>query len=365
MFSLQRHITPCLILISSGFLTGCKKSGPEETWSTTISPEIWSTSGFAYPEDLSGIATADGKHALIITDEARFVQCATINASEKMIAAQNTYQLLPETGEGKLYEIDAEGVAFSSAQNTYYLVGSHGLGKKKGDSQPERCMIFSLPFDHKTQSINMSQVRKSSLMPQLRKFSELTPYIEQPLQQNGLNIEGLACAENMLFVGLRAPNIEGNAVIIQCDPALLFDKSNNAPILHKAAVGRGRGIREIVALKQGFLLLTGNASAEASKKFPKTQALADDTHFEILYWNPAQGNRTKLLASLPANGGKAEGMLVMDESTHIIKLMILHDSIPGGAPTIIHLSLPESETFPQKSMPIHNTSMKPEETNNN
>jgi hypothetical protein len=338
MFSLQRHIAPCLILISSGLVSSCKKSSPEVTWS--VPSEIWSANGFAFPEDLSGIASADGQHALVITDEACFVQSATIDAQDKALTARNTYPLLPEIGKGKLYEIDAEGVTYATDRSTYYLIGSHGLGKKKGDAQPERSLIFSLPYDHNSQAINTEGIRKSSLMPHLRTFPELTPFIEQPLQQNGLNIEGLAYAEGMLFVGLRAPNLEGNAVIIECDPTLLFDQGTIAPLLHKAAVGRGRGIREIVALKHGFLLLTGNASAEASKKFPQSQALADDSHFEILYWHPDQGNRTKLLAALPVNGGKAEGMLVMQESAQWIELMILHDSMPGGAPTIIHLTHP-------------------------
>lgn len=357
MFSQRSLPIPSLLCLASLLLASCDSSKPSATWNTSLPAETWSTSGFSFPDDLSGIASANGSHGLMITDEGRSVQSAEILPSERKIVARDTIALLPESGKGKLHEIDAEGVTYLSSDQHYYIVGSHGLGKKKGDYQPERCMIFSLPFDSSNNKILSTGIRQSSLTPVFQKLPELLPYIQKPLQQNGLNVEGLTSSHGHLFIGLRAPNLEGNAVIVECDPASVFDQGTAQPILHKAAVGRGRGIRELVALHDGFLLLTGNASAEASKKFPQSDAPPDDNHFEILYWHPATKNQTQLLAALPKNGGKAEGLLLLEEAATQIKLLVIYDSKPGGAPTIVHIQRPTPQTISpmDPSVPNQNT----------
>lgn len=328
---------PLFALIALIFV-GCKSNTQTRASSQVTYPaQSWNTQGFEYPEDLSGIASADGSHCLIVTDESRFVQAGQIHTEQYNISATTKHVLLPDTGHGKAYEIDAEGVAYDATRQSYYITGSHGLGKKKGDDQPDRNLIFQLPYDGDSQQIRQKQIRQASLIPWLRSFAELTPYLNKPLQHNGLNIEGLASSKGVLFIGLRAPNIRGNALIMEMDPSTLFDQGEQKPVLHQAAVGLGRGIREIAALTQGFLLLTGNASAEASKKFPQSEALGPDDHFEILYWHPNEKNRTHLLAALPSNGGKAEGLMVMKETPSHIEIMVLYDSKIGGSPTIIHL----------------------------
>jgi hypothetical protein len=117
----------------------------------------------------------------------------------------------------------------------------------------------------------------------------------------------------------------------------VFDGADIPPHVHAVELGKGRGIREIAAISDGFLIITGNASAEASKKIPDTQSTGPDDRFEILHWNPSDGSRTSLLGELPRNGGKAEGLLVLEENDEAVTFIVIYDGLPGGAPVTVRL----------------------------
>ena len=310
----------------------------EAPWVMKPAGKDWKITGFDNDLDLSGIASADGRHCIIGSDESHFIQPGKIDPANHLITALPTVPLLPPHLLTAKTEIDIEGVAWSAHDACYYVTGSHGLGKKKGDVQESRSRVFRIPYDAKTGSIQPAEIRFASLRGILESFPETARHLLKPLQQNGLNIEGLTVSGNRLFFGLRAPNIENLGFIVEACPAHLFDGEGAAPRLHPVTLGPQRGIREIAALADGFLILTGNASAETSKQFPKTLAPGPDKHFELLHWKPANGTHTTHIGTIPPAGkGKAEALLILTESTQAVELLVLFDSLPGGGPLALRL----------------------------
>ena len=87
----------------------------------------------------------------------------------------------------------------------------------------------------------------------------------------------------------------------------------------------------------GFLILTGNASAEASKKIPVSQAPGPDKRFELLHWSGGGSASAEKLGTLPDNGGKAEALLVLKDEAAYADVLVIFDGLPGGQPVEVRL----------------------------
>ena len=296
----------------------------------------WQLSGFENSLDLSGIAAASKTHCLVGSDEMFYVQPGVIDVAKQRIESKRPVAL-PVKSKGKKQEVDVEGVAYSPEDRAYYVVGSHGLGKKKGDFQQDRHSIYQVPVDPATGQVKKEGIRRASLLPWLEKTPEVKPYLKKPLQQNGFNIEGLTWSGGKLWFGLRAPNQNGRGIVLDLAPDQLFEGGKPAPLsVHEIVIAKGFGIREIAAVRDGFIVLTGNASAEASKKFPVTAAPGPDTRFELLHWNGRDSKATNL-GRLPENGGKGEALLVLDDTADHVELLVIFDGLPGGEPMNVRI----------------------------
>jgi hypothetical protein len=304
-------------------------------WANPRAPAAWKSSGVENSLDLSGIATSNGTRVLVASDESFYIQPGEIDRAKRRIESRSPIPL--PVRKTRKAEADIEGVAFSHDDQAYYAVGSHGLGKKKGDFQPDRHSICRIPVDPATGLVRKDAIRRTSLLPWLEKTPLLAPYVRKPLQQNGLNIEGLTWSGGKLFFGLRAPNAGGRGVIIEIAPGEIFGGKPRALTVHEIAIPKDRGFREIVALKEGFILLTGNASAEASKKIPVTMAAGPDTRFDLLYWPGTGAGRAEKIGTLPDNGGKAEALLVLEETAGHADVLVIFDGLQGGQPVLVRI----------------------------
>lgn len=312
------------------------ESKDDKSWRMEKLSDEWSCAGFENSLDLSGIAAADRRHCLIGSDESFYVQPGVINFETKRIESRRPIALPLVSEDTEQVEVDIEGVSYSNREKAYFVVGSHGVGKKKGDLQPERHAVHRIPWDEKRNEVNVHGIKRASLMPWILATPKLAPFVNRALQQNGLNIEGLACLEEMLYFGLRSPNKKGKSFVIELSVSELFDGRPRALIVHELKVGEGRGIRELVSVKGGFLILTGNSSAEATKKIPETLAEGPDEHFDLFFWDGTH-DLPEVIGALQKTGGKAEGMLVLDETKTHIDLLILYDSLPGGLPVSLRI----------------------------
>lgn len=303
-------------------------------WRMETLPDQWTIRGFANSLDLSGIAAATATHCLVGSDESFQIQPGIIDRENRLIRSLPAIPLPIDPGIRKP-EVDIEGVAFSTRDRAYYVVGSHGVGKKKGDFQPLRHSVYRIPVGTGG-AVNPAGIRRASLLPWLERTPELAPYVGRELQRNGLNIEGLASSGDRLFFGLRAPNKDGRALVIEACPGDLFSRQARPLQVHALTIPHGRGIREIAAVRDGFILLTGNASAEASKKIPVSMAPGPDNRFELWHWNGRDGRPVRI-ATLPDTGGKAEGLLVLDDASGYLDLLVVFDGLTDGRPLAVRV----------------------------
>jgi len=295
-------------------------------------------------KDLSGIACISDKYCLIGADEAREVQVVELSRDARTLRILETLSLLRSGSE-----IDIEGVAAEG--DCYYIVGSHGISKKRGERQDNRCSIFRLKVDPETGRpsgalIAGSRVPASldvaSLAEVLRVDPVLGPYFGQPLQQKGVNIEGLAVRNGRLFVGFRSPNLGGCAFVLEIPADRVFGsksrpvETQNVASLHRLRLGEGIGIREIVAAKSCFLIIAGNAGSEPSEKYTDSEDYEADRDFFLFTWD-GKGPEVHKIGPIPDVAGKAEAMTILEETGDHITVLMLFDGEKRGQPTVYRI----------------------------
>lgn len=325
-----------LTFVTTGLLTAMTAMADSSvgTWRVEWG-QAWKVRGdLAKGRDLSGAASFGGDKALVISDETRAAQEVSIDRAARTLTAGKQVPLLPGSGP----ELDLEGVAALVEPRAYFLVGSQALSRKGGDLEPDRGGLFRLPVDE-TGAPDAGAVTQIDLRAILAADAELKPFMDKTADENGLDIEGLAGREGVLFLGLRAPVRDGEATILSMEAAALW--GGQATVTHhRIALGEGRGIRDLVALADdaGFLLLAGPSGGGGGGK---KSALGEA--YEFWHW-PGPGSPAVRLGPLgPAatsDQAKAEGMLILSQSSTHIEGIIFHDGPKNGAPHGFRLSPP-------------------------
>ena len=167
----------------------------------------------------------------------------------------------------------------------------------------------------------------------------LREFVNMPLQSNGVNIEGLGCHDGKLYFGFRAPNLLGKCLVVETDAEKFFSAERPVCKIHQIDLGPHAGIRDLAPCRDGFLIVTGNAGSEASPKFPTPLHFDGDLKFTLFRWNPASDTVEKI-GLLPATKGKAEGLLVLEETDSSISLLVLFDGPYNGGPKLYHITKP-------------------------
>ena len=346
-----------LTFVTTGLLTAMTAMADSSvgTWRVEWG-QAWKVRGdLAKGRDLSGAASFGGDKALVISDETRAAQEVSIDRAARTLTAGKQVPLLPGSGP----ELDLEGVAALMEPRAYFLVGSQALSRKGGVLEPDRGWLFRLPVDE-TGAPDAGAVTKIDLRAVLAADAELKPFVDKSADENGLDIEGLAGREGVLFLGLRAPVRDGEATILSMEVDALWrgqaasggdqaasgsDQATSgggqATVTHhRIALGEGRGIRDLVALADdaGFLVLAGPSGGGGGGK---KSALGEA--YEFWHW-PGPGSPAVRLGPLgPAatsDQAKAEGLLILSQSSTHIEGIIFHDGPKNGAPHGFRLSPP-------------------------
>src|SRR5207249_3458465 len=167
-----------------------------------------------------------------------------------------------------------------------------------------------------------TEVKSTSLRAAIEANATLKPFAALPGKENGVNIEGLAVRDGKLFIGFRSPVLKNDAVPIL---VTTFDKPE-ANELRLIYLG-GRGVRDMVVVQDGFLVLAGPANDTVRG-------------FQIYLWdgndcapgaNPA--GKCELLTAV-AHGEKEhpEGLAVTKEDATAYELVIVCDGPKNGNP---------------------------------
>lgn len=296
--------------------------------------------------DLSGIACDRAefpKLCLVIDDESQNAQVVIVRDGELM--AGQTIPLIHDSLDGKPLELDGEGVAF--AEGFFYVIGSHGRSRNKKDKlDPVRdaakiaartrasSQVIRIRIDPKSVTnkgdltVTPEVDRSARLRPLLLENAILKTYVDKPLSDNGLSIEGIAIRGNRLYAGLRTPTLDKGSPVFSVSLGAIFARDPPDPQLHMLQLGAGRGIRDLASDKDGFLVLAGPGSRKAGG-------------FAIYRWD---GKATlTLVKDLPEFHDKdgveirPEALLPLDETAKGSRLLLLFDGSKDGAPHVIQL----------------------------
>jgi Protein of unknown function (DUF3616) len=274
----------------------------------------------AYPEELSGVALWSDLIVVCPDEGAQFNVFKHIDLRFELV---NKVNLLVESEK----EIDMEGAA-SDAEHVY-IVGSHSIRRRRIDEEgtykknrkrltrtsphTESYSLYRLKLNHDGALIEKERV---DLRDVLEADEVLGAYFAVPGKENGIDIEGVAVKDRILYVGFRGPVLRGNFV-----PVIAFKFEQPHDYELRFVQLEGRGIRDIVAVNDGFLILAG--------------AVGDgDSSYKLYLWNgqdcvPGDGGREGLLSAigeLATNlGVKPEGVVVTSESADEWRLLVVSD----------------------------------------
>lgn len=235
-------------------------------------------------------------------------------------------------------EIDIEGIACDG--NTVYVVGSHSAKRSKlaDDAtyeknrqkiekvvpEPDRDRLFRFSLDAAGHAQNLEETSLRSIIDSkkvLKDFSLL------PSKENGVDIEGIAIHNEQLYIGFRGPVLRENWVpVLKCRFA---QPVTEAELVYVQLAGLG--FRDITRVENGFLILAGPVGDGPGS-------------FQIYFWDGedclpgvrASGKigRVEFLGVIPTDeGAKAEGLMLLKESSSGYEVAIVYDGLKNGSPT--------------------------------
>ncbi len=282
--------------------------------------------------DVSGIGL-DGALGIVASDETHVVQVIRRRTSALYDAIPPITLPLRDTDDKP--EMDLEGVA--TADGIWYVVGSHSrvraagdqgeedVGKRLGKVNRHKNRDCVLRFRINEEGGLRGDVESVSLHKVFKEDEVLGPFMAIASKENGVDIEGIAAAENRLFLGFRGPVLRNNLVPIV---VLDFDRPKHYEL--RFVNLDGLGVRDITAAKDGFLIIAGPVGDAAGP-------------YRLFEWDgrtclPEKGDKSgtlKPLGEIPTKeGSKAEGIAILEESDHAFKILVVFDGPPNGQPTI-------------------------------
>lgn len=316
-----------------------------ETNSTALlvpTEKIEFTSDVIEDEDISAVGVLDS-YLLIGTDEGNQIQVLEPNPEDSTYKVIRNIALPVPASEEE--EIDIEGIAI--AKNKVYVVGSHSLNRKTVKDnktyqenlqrlatvkeEKNRQHIFCLKLNPETGNLD-SDIKRASLRKILAQDPILSRFTKIPSKENGVDIEGIAAKDKYLYLGFRGPVLRGNYVPVMIVKFKDLDQDDKYELRYVNL--KGNGIRDIVAVNDGFLILAGAVGDGISP-------------YQIYFWDGQDGlpgkdhNSAKLnlLGEVPVDeGAKAEGLTMIDETNSGYKVLVVYDGIAKGNPTLFEVT---------------------------
>ena len=296
-------------------------------------------------KDVSGIAclTTSGfpRTCMVVDDNVQHAQLVTLYDGE--LVANEVVPLNDSSFEGKALELDGEGVAYAGGH--FYVIGSHGRPRDKDGKlkESEKRDLLNAQITASSQLIKIwlnaagATVvdRTARLRDVLRQQRDLAPFVDRRLEKNGLTVEGVAIIRDRLFAGLRAPILSGDqAAIVSVELNALFGSGEPKEKLHFLKLGKGRGVRDLAAFRDGILIVAGPSADEKGQ-------------YAIYWWNGHDDAATMLAELTEATGKKGkrkvEGLLPLDQSADRLRILLLFDGEKEGAPVALQIPAPSAE----------------------
>jgi len=321
-------------------------------------------SDFKKSEDVSGIAcnrsSGFPRLCILADDETQGAQIVILKDGE--LIAGDFVKLTDAQHANKPLELDAEGIAFENG--SFYVIGSHGRPRHNDDPAKEAAsnakaqatrQIFRITLD--TAGVDMQTgklVSRPAIKPStdlagiLQRQPDLSPSFDRALDDNGLTIEGIAVRDASLYVGMRGPVIGTDAAVLSMPLSAVFEGQPAPSTLHKLALEKdslcaSRGVRDMTAHANGFLVLAGPVND------PPDGREIQPGDYSIYLWDGKSG--PERVMDLPAYGKKVkpEALLPLDGDAERVRVLLLFDGPKEGAPR--SLEVPLKPMDPTRSRP--------------
>jgi hypothetical protein len=310
-----------------------------------VAPEgsFWDTSpGFEFPgakkpkelrRALSGIAcpsqSSGPRRCIAAFDEGSEARYAIIEGT-RLTPEPERIPLLVGNGD-----LDAEGAA--TEDGFTYVTGSYSRQRGRCAASPDRRHVYrlSLQPDGRVRPDARPADDQGRLWHLLSSSAELGPFVDKCLGKDGhgINIEGLAARNGQLYFGFREPARDRKAYILRVDAHALFEGGDLAPRLFTLEAGKASGIRDLLAVPEGILVLVG-PDDDSKKDVPWWIGIWDDSDA-----NPKGALRPLAELRLPPISGddcqreiKPEAMTVLDDGPEFRRMLILSDGMCDGGP---------------------------------
>jgi len=261
-------------------------------------------------------------------DGANCIQLFKMN-QDGSCAATDSILLMKDEGK----ELDIEGICAEG--DLVYVIGSHSSKRKKikDDSswkknsetfhqdkiedEASRDWLYRLRLNDDGKAADKDRI---SLRGIIRNDPALKTFCGIPSKENGVDIEGVAVKDGWLYVGFRGPVFRDNYVPVL---RLRYEEPEKYKLLY-VQLG-GRGIRDLAAVSDGFLILAGPVGDGSDS-------------YQLYHWNgkdavpgkdrrPEDAGKVQLLGEIPPLDAscKAEGLAVLEERQDSCQLVIAYD----------------------------------------
>jgi hypothetical protein len=179
------------------------------------------------------------------------------------------------------------------------------------------------------------QRESTTLMPAIDQDPVLKDFTRVPSKENGVDIEGIAVRDGLLYIGFRGPVLRDNYVPIMIGR---FGPPFSDASLVFVQLG-GRGVRDLTPVRDGFLILAGPVGDGPGS-------------YQLYFWDgrdclPGQrvpeekAGRIELLGEVATDANaKAEGVAVLEESNSAYEVLIVFDGVKNGGATRYRVAKP-------------------------
>lgn len=306
--------------------------------------------------DVSGIAclppASGSRTCVVINDEDRSARFATIKdgtfaggeriplirkKTQKTTVGKAPAELECSGGEASFEDLDGEAVTYAAP--FVYIVGSHGCSRKSAKFRLSSFIVARLRLDPSGKVVNpdgsapagRARVETTYRLSDVLELGKFGKFFGKDLgkRTDGLNIEGAAAIGTKLYIGLRAPSIDGKAGIAEASIDALF-APGKAPLSRAVPpmavpLGDDLGIRDLAALPDGRLLVLSGPVQE--QKLP----------FGLFLVDPQAPSKAAYLATFEdvmADGerAKAEALLLLAQEADAVRIIVMFDGVPSGGP---------------------------------
>lgn len=288
--------------------------------------------GAKFLPNLSAV-TAAGNYLWTASDEVRTIECLAPSASgyrlHRRYDLDKLFPGLPGARAG--HEADIEALDVVDGQ--LWVCGSHSLTRRsqlKGKTnsvdarirkRPSRRLLGVLALTEDGGAVRgpgdaLPFKGVGSLRAVLGSHRHITPFMDLPSKENGLDVEGITVVRKRLHIGLRGPVVDNIAIIASMSLSASFSVIVSGVFLHFVDLD-GLGVRDLTRWRDGILILAGPVSGA-------------DGPFKLFHWHPKRTTKiqtAKPMSNFP-NGpdhpegicalrhGKREGLIVVYDTSN-------------------------------------------------